>query len=883
MSDLTGKKVNQYKILEKSGGGGMGVVYKAIDEKLDRIVALKFLPPHLLADEEAENRFMSEAKSASSLDHPNICTIYDINKTEDGQLFIAMSFYEGETLKKKISRGMLSPYEAVNIAVQAAAGLERSHRGGIVHRDIKPANIMITKYGEVKIVDFGLAKSKASAGVTKFGSTVGTAAYMSPEQTRGDVVDQRTDIWALGIIIYEMLTGTSPFKGEYEQAIIYSILNDELPEINDIPQELKNIIRKSTAKNPADRYSTISEMYSDLMMLKGDSGSQISGSRISGSRISGSTTTSNPGVTNTRRRWIWVSGAAAVIILALAAWFYFGRDSVQAEPEADRKMIVVLPFENLGSKDENYFADGVTEEITSKLASIGNIGVISRSSAEKLANSNKSTREIGNELGVNYILSGTIRWAKEKDKMSRVRITPQLTRVSDNTITWSDSYDKVLDDIFNVQNDIAQKVVDQLGGSLSTNRVNKKVPTGNIEAYDYYLRGLSYESRGSYLKSDFSSSINLYKKAIELDPGFALAYSQLSRMQASNYWFYYDRSSENVQNAFKNAQKAFELDPDLAETHLALGYFYYWCRLDYGNAIEEFKKAREIQPNNAEAAFGLGVVYRRMGEFENGIQNMLKAVKLDPLSIEYTRNTGETYALLREYGNAIKYYKKAIELSPDVSAFRVTEANYLLLWKDNTKAASQVLSEVKDYNYLDVTPNIPVLVDIINRNYDKALRDLNASGREYETGQFNFTPRTLIAGLIYKYRNQPALAKTYFDSSRIQLEKLIKENPGDERFHSSLGITYAGMGLTDKAVLEGKKGIELLPLDKEAYRGYYRQWDLAKIYVLTGDYNNALKQIDFILSIPGAFSVSLLKLDPLYDSLRELPGYKTIIQKYSKG
>ncbi len=891
MSDLIGQKINQYRILEKSGGGGMGVVYKAKDEKLDRIVALKFLPPHLLADEEAEERFMTEAKSASSLDHPNICTIYDINKTEDGRLFIVMAFYEGETLKKKISRGSLDVDEAVNIALQIASGLERAHKGGIVHRDVKPANVMITKYGEVKIVDFGLAKSKASAGVTKFGSTVGTAAYMSPEQTRGETIDQRTDIWALGIILYEMLTGAGPFKGEYEQAIIYSILNDELPEINEIPEELNSIIKKSTAKDASSRYSTISEMHSDLMLLKGDSGSRVSASRISGTGFSGQSISGTPvpgseGPPNRRgmnigMKWI-LTAAAAVIILVIAGWFYFSRSVEQAEPDNTRKMIVVLPFENLGSKDENYFADGVTEEITSKLASIGNIGVISRSSAEKLANSNKSTKEIGKELGVNYILSGTIRWAKDKDKMSRVRITPQLTRVSDNTITWSDSYDKVLDDIFNVQNDIAQKVVDQLGGSLSTDRVNQKAPTDNIEAYDYYLRGLSYESRGSYLKSDFNSSIKLYQKAIELDPGFALAYSQLSRMQASNYWFYYDRSSENVQNAFKNAQKAFELDPDLAEGHLALGYFYYWCRLDYGKAIEEFTKARDTQPNNAEAAFGLAVVYRRMGQFEDCIKNMLKAVTLDPLSIEYVRNTGETYALLRDYGNSIKYYKKAIELSPDVSALRVIEAYYLLLWKDNTKAASQVLSEVNDYNYLDVAPNIPVLVDMMNRNYDKALRDLNASGREYETGQFNYTPRTQIAGLIYKYKNQPALSKSYFDSSRVQLEKLIKENPSDERFHSSLGITYAGMGLNDKAVYEGKKGIELLPLDKEAYRGYYRQWDLAKIYVLTGNYDQALKQLDFILSIPGSFSVNLLKLDPIYDPLRDLPGYKTIIQKYSE-
>ncbi len=870
MNDLTGKKIFQYTILEKSGGGGMGVVYKARDEKLDRVVALKFLPPHLLADDEAENRFMTEAKSASSLDHPNICTIYDINKTEDGQLFIAMAFYEGETLKRKINRGPMPVDDAINIALQIAAGLERAHKGGIVHRDIKPANIMITKYGDVKIVDFGLAKSKASAGVTKFGSTVGTAAYMSPEQTRGDTVDQRTDIWALGIIIYEMLTGSSPFKGEYEQAIIYSILNDELPEIKGIPEELNKIIRNSTAKDPAERYRGVSELYADLAALKGNSGSRISGSGI----------ISQPEVKKPAKRWVWFA-AAVIIVLAAAGWFYFKQGTGQVEPDAARKMIVVMPFENLGSQDENYFADGVTEEITSKLASIGNIGVISRNSAEKLANSNKSTEEIGKELGVNYILSGTIRWAKGGDKISRVRITPQLTRVSDNTITWSDSYDKVLDDIFSVQNDIAQKVVDQLGGSLLAGQVQQNAPTKNLEAYDLYLRGLSYEMRGSYLKSDFVSCINLYKKAVELDPEFALAYSHLSRGQASMYWFFYDRSEKNVSDAFKNAQKSFELAPDLADTYLALGYYHYWCKLDYEKAIEEFSKARDIQPNNAEASFGLGVVYRRMGIFDQSLKNMLKGVTLNPLSIEYVRNTGETYWLLRDYANAVKYYDKAIELSPDVSALKVTKARFYIQWKGETKTASRILADVKDYDYLDVTPNIPVLVDILNRDYNKALTELRLPGREYETGQFNYTPWTQVAGLIYRYKNEPALSNEYFDSSRVQLERMIGENPDDERLHSSLGVTYAGLGLTDKAVYEGKKGIELLPLEKEAYRGYYRQWDLANIYALTGNYNQALKQIDFILSIPGAFSINLLKLDPLYDSLRDLPGYKAIVQKYS--
>ncbi|HEY6906681.1 MAG TPA: tetratricopeptide repeat protein, partial [Ignavibacteriaceae bacterium] len=628
---------------------------------------------------------------------------------------------------------------------------------------------------------------------------------------------------------------------------------------------------KSTAKNPDDRYKQISEMYSDLLALKGNSGSGIMQSRI----------ISKPGGGTKIKRWIW-PGAAFIIVLLIAGWFYFTKNSGEkAEPENMRKMIVVLPFENLGSKDDNYFADGVTEEITSKLASNGNIGVISRNSAEKLANSDKSTSEIGKELGVDYILSGTIRWAKGSDKISRVRITPQLTRVSDNTITWSDSYDKILDDIFSVQNDIAQKVVDQLGGSLASEQIEKNAPTENLEAYDFYLRGLSYENRGSFSKSDISNSINLYKKALKLDPKFALAYAHLSKSQASLFWFYFDRTEENVNTAYDNAKKSYELDPDLAEAHLALGYYHYWCRLEYDKAIQEFTRALKIQPNNAEAYFGLGIVYRRMGNFNLSIQNNLKSVSLDPLSIEYSRNLGETYSLVKEFNNSVKTYNKVIELSPDLGLAKAELAQNYIFWKGDTKTAKQILSGINDDNYLDVMINLPVYIDILDRDYDNALKVLKSSARPYETGQFRYTPKYLMLGLIYKYKNEPALSKTYFDSSRTELEKMLKETPMDERLHSSLGITYAGLGLNDKAVYEGKKGIEILPLEKEAYKGFYRQWDIAIIYTLIGDYNNALKQIDFILSIPGAFTISILKKDPLYDPLRNLPGYKAVIQKYT--
>ena len=865
---MIGETILHYKIVEKLGEGGMGVVYLAEDTKLKRQVAIKFLPKQISADAEERKRFEIEAQAAAALNHPNITTIHAIEESGD-TIFIVMEFIDGIELKEKIKAGTLPYDETVNTAIQMAEGLTAAHNKGIVHRDIKASNIMMKKDGNVKIMDFGLAKIGKGSQVTKLGTTIGTIAYMSPEQTRGESLDQRTDIWSFGVVLYEMLTGGQPFKGAYDQAIIYSILNEQ-PEFTNIPEPLSYILQKAIAKSPADRYQTAGDMLNDLKALRSDSGSRSLSKEVPIAKVS-----------KNSKKNLWI-GISAAIIIAAASIFYFlkSKNHVTAANGNSKQMIVVMPFQNLGSQDDKYFADGVTDQITSKLSSIGNIGVISTSSAEKLAKENKTTQEIGKELGVNYILNGTVLWAKGGKNESRVRITPQLTRVSDNTITWSDSYDKVLNDIFAVQNEIAQKVVDQLGGSIGNNQIQKETPpTTNLNSYDFYLKGLSYEARGSYAKSDIQNSISLFKKAIELDPGFAQAYAHLSRGQASMYWFYFDRSEKNVNDAFDNAQKSLRLNPDIAETYLALGYYHYWCKLDYKSAIKEFTEALKIQPNNATAFFSLGVVYRRMGKFDLAIQNMSKGYNLDPLSNEYSRNLGETYGLVRDYNKAITQYKKVIELSPDMSLPKAELAQIYSL-KGDPKTATEIINNISDENYLDIMKNEKAFLYILDRKFDEAINELKTKNKPFEVGQFRYTPLDQMLGLIYWYKNDKVQSKKYFESSRNKLENMLKSSPQDERIHSSLGITYAGLGLRDKAIFEGKKGIELLPLEKEAYRGYYRQWDLAIIYTLLGDNDNALKQIDYILSIPGEFSVNLLKLDPLYDSLRGLPGYKAIINKY---
>ncbi len=871
MSDLTGKKIYQYNIIEKTGGGGMGVVYKAKDEKLDRIVALKFLPPHLLADEEAEKRFMSEAKSASSLDHPNICTIYDINKTDDGELFIAMAFYEGETLKKKLSKGAIRIEEAIDIALQIASGLERAHSSGIIHRDIKPANIMITKFGEAKIVDFGLAKSKASAGITKFGSTIGTAAYMSPEQTRGENVDQRTDIWALGIILYEMLAGTSPFKGEYEQAIIYSILNDELPKINGVPEELKSIISKATAKNPDERYSNISEMNSDLTILKGDSGSPSSQSRI----------VVNKSQAGRNKKWIWAT-AALLILLLVSGWFYFNRTSTeQTEISNSKKMIVVLPFQNLGSSDDEYFADGITGEITSKLSGLSGLGVIARASAMQYKNTKKSLQEIGKELGVQYVLEGTVQWEKLNGK-KRIRVNPELISLDNATQIWSKPYEADFSSAFTLQSEIASTVAEAMNLKLvkSEQKSLESNITSNSEAYDLFLKA-RYFAEDITNEKNSRIALELLQQAIEMDENFAEAYAQLSVVRSNMFWSYFERTKDNLDKAKLSAEKALQLNPDLPDAHAAMGDYFYHGVLDYDSALEQYNEALRLNPNNLNALNGTAYVLRRQGKMEETIEYLKKTYEINPQDYMIVFSMGETYDLLRKYKDAYPFIDKAIYLAPEAVAAYDLKANTIIRETGNTKKAREIIKTAQGKKIgldSDLFRNTLFLCDILERNYPDAIKEMKGFGET--DGQYYYKPEDLYIAQAYGFLKNKTEADQHYKAAIKVIQEKIKQHPEDSRLYSSLGICYAGIGDKQNAIKEGKQGYELLPVTKEAWRGTFRLYDLAQIYTMIGEDDLALDKIEELLNRPtDAISVAVLKLDPTWDSLRNNKRYLELVEK----
>jgi len=605
---MVGKTILHYKIIEKIGEGGMGVVYKAEDTKLERTVAIKFLPRQIAVNSEERERFKIEAKAAASLNHPNIATIYAIEEV-DGDTFIVMEYIKGKELRELTTDDReLSIEDATNYATQIAEGLKAAHEEDVTHRDIKSANIMVTDKGQVKIMDFGLAKVRGGALVTKVGTTLGTAAYMSPEQARGEEADHRSDIWSFGVVLYEMLTGKLPFGGDYEQAVTYAIMNEEPEAVSilraDVPEFLEQVLARALAKSPEQRYQ---EMSAFLQDLKNEAEIKP------GARKRGSTGFNKENVGNRRSRVIMLSGLATVLIIIVAVvfWNRFSGDKSASKPGIKR--IAVLPLENIGPAEQEYFADGLTGEIISRLSGLSGLSVIARSSAMQYKNTTKSLQQIGEELNVDYVLEGTLRWEENEQGSKRIRVNPELIKIADATLVWSQPYEADFSSAFKLQADIAATVAEALNITLVKAEQQSLLSelTNNSEAYDIYLRAIEYQP--TIDEKRWRIAEEWFLKAIDLDNNFAAAYAKLSTVQSDMYWFYFERSEENLAKSKTNAQKALTLAPNLSEAHVAMGDYYYHGKLEYELALQEYNEAIRLQPNNANALLGVGSVLRRQG------------------------------------------------------------------------------------------------------------------------------------------------------------------------------------------------------------------------------------------------------------------------------
>jgi serine/threonine protein kinase/tetratricopeptide (TPR) repeat protein len=795
-----GTEVQHYRIVEKIGAGGMGEVYLADDTKLKRQVALKFLPGHLAADSTVRTRFVREAQTLAKLNHPNIVSVYDVSDFA-GRPFYVMELVQGESLHHYCHDEPLPFDLIIEYAIQICQGLGEAHRAGIIHRDIKSANIAVDRKERIRLLDFGLAAREGDDRITRTGSTLGTVSYMSPEQISGRDVDHRSDLFSLGIVLYELIAGRTPFKRDSEGATLKSIIEDTPEPLtrykSDVPERLQDIVMKLLDKDKELRYQSAEGVIADLKRLVYDS--QPTG------RVRSVESKSS------RRSWIF-GVAAAVIVVAAAVILMFA--SSKKSPGSDERgipMIAVLPFENLGSPDDEYFADGMTAEITSRLTGIKGLGVISRPSAMKYKHSDKSRSQIGVELGVDYILEGTVRWSKVGESV-RVRITPQLVRANDERQLWGDNYQRDLLEVFSVQAEIAAQIVDQLGMKLldSDRETRAARPTENAQAYEYYLKGLTRMQGIEGDRSGMFSANAAFDTAVMFDPDFALAHAMRS--------IAYSRTAvrrdirRGADQALESANRALELDPDLPQAHVALGTYYNAVLNDYERALEQFKLARSEIHSDPDVLAGIAIVHLRQGKFEESHREFRKAVELDPLSPVRYWLLAQSYQADHRFEEAEQNMSRAIALAPTNASYYFQLAKLLAarygVWAPIDSLTREALTHCDSVEFASQAWHL------VNRLPDIDLRKLVYTYQKTykqwtDTGHYFVT-----LGRGYAQLGDSAMSLVYFDSSRQQYEKRIKESPDDPLIASILGSILARLGKCDRAVEFGRRSKELLSVDK---------------------------------------------------------------------
>jgi len=886
---LVGKLIGHYRIESLVGVGGMGEVYLARDERLGRKAALKLLPDSLTTDETQLSRFKNEARTASSLNHPNILTVYEIG-AEGNRQFIATEFIEGITLRVSIGRGRINPHTALEIAVQVASALAAAHEAGVVHRDIKPENIMLRPDGYVKVLDFGIAKlseqrlashdhtvETTAPLQTRPGLVLGTARYMSPEQARGQKVDVRTDIWSLGVVFYEMVGGSPPFRGDTPSDCIASILTAEPPPLSgiltDVPLKLESILQKALRKNSDERYHTIKEMLADLRLLKEEleADSSLPQTKAPAESIVSKI--------KHHKRGMLFTLAGALLAAAVVYSFYF----VAPAPLPNEKSIAVLPFENLSEEKSNaYFADGIQDEILTRLSKIADLKVISRTSTQRYKNTSQKVSEIANQLGVANLLEGSVQ--KTNDQ---VRVNVQLIRAASDSHLWAETFDRRVTDIFSVESEVAKTIADRLRAKLTgqEEQVIAARPTDNPEAYDAYLRGLAYTLKTGNSPANTLAAQKYLKEAVRLDSKFALAWALLSYVDALGYLTLTLQPTVALrEETGQAAETALTLQPNLGEAIMARGYYYYACLKDYDAAVRSFEQARQFLPNSSQIPESLAYVARRQGQWDRSESYFNEAERLDPRNVSLLTQHAQSYMIVRRFSEALRKFDQVLDVIPGDLDTLAQQAGIAQAQGDLQRAAALLAPlhpPADDTGALEIQVYQAILerrpVQMISQLKEILSKPDPALG--YNNGELRFW-----LGWAQEIAGDHSAAQESFRQARGELEPFLKEQPDNYVLIGDLALVNMGLGDKAAALDLSEQAMRVLPLEKDVVDGPAPIEIFARVAAQVGERDRAIAALEKLLSIPSEGALAsrvpltpaLLRLDPMFDPLRNDPRFQKL-------
>jgi serine/threonine-protein kinase len=882
LHDVRDALAADYDVTRLLGRGGMATVFLAEDRKRGGNVAIKVLDPDL-AGSVGHERFLREIRIASALTHPGILTVQDSGEAA-GLLYYVMPYVEGESLRERLARERQLPIdEAVSIASEVAIALESAHAQGFVHRDIKPDNIMLAG-GRALLADFGIARAVDQAGtekLTETGLAVGTPSYMSPEQWTGDLVDGRSDLYSLGCVTFEMLVGEPPFTGPTAQVILARHSMQDVPSLRlarpTIPPGVENAVRRAMSKVPADRFSS-ARQFADALATPaeaGDDGARLGLGTLTVASAATATATATAG--QRRRRTMRVGALAAVVLVAAVSLFAWSRGA--SDGAALRSRVVVLPFRNVGAPGDEYFADGIGEEITSRLSGIASLGVIARTSAIQYRNSTKSVKEIGTELGVGSLIEGSVRWDRRAGDTPGVRITVRLIRVSDGTQLWATDVTVQLKDVFAVQASVAEKVVAALDQVLiAPEKARLAVrPTEDMGAYDYYLRGNAYYNK-SWERADVDSAIVMYQRAADMDPKFAAAWAQLGRTHTWKHRLGFDETPERLALARAAIARAHDLQPDLPETLIAEGLYSYWGEWRLEDAVEKLTRARSIQPSNARAYLQIGNIRRRQGQFVEAIRQYEKAAEFDPRYHIIWFNIGGVSRQLRQFDQADAMFARVLTLQPSFLDARLDRVDLPLAMNGDVATARQRFDSTVALIPPDRWRPLPYMW------LNGPMRTLFPAPSERLTlikaGSYGLDSSLAQLARAEALTKLGAIgpAASTLDSATKALQRAYDLSPKTPWLSAALGIAHGLAGRKAEAVASVKRAQGLM---SDALDGPQFIMIEAYVQLLVGDRTAALNALQLSLQIPGGTSAPALKVNPDFAPLRSDPRFQAMLAKGS--